>query len=80
MIDIQVVIVITEYIIYSLCRLRRAFRNQNTYFILIFSQVYDHMAALETTCTNLYLTVNTKWQSFQSIKNIILFCKYLGLE
>ena len=48
MIDIQVVIVIIEYIIYSLFRLRRAFRNQNTCFILIFSQVYDHMAVLET--------------------------------
>ena len=48
MIDIQVVIVIIEYITYSLCRLRRAFRNQNTCFILIFSQVYDHMAVLET--------------------------------
>ena len=48
MIDIQVVIVKIEYIIYSLCRLRRAFRNQNTCFILIFSQVYDHMAVLET--------------------------------
>ena len=50
MIDIQVVIVTIEYNIYSLCRLRRAFRNQNTCFILIFSQVYDHMAVLETWC------------------------------
>ena len=50
MIDIQVVIVKIEYIMFILCRLRRAFRNLNTCFILIFSQVYDHMAVLETWC------------------------------
>ena len=48
MIDIQVVIVKIWNIIYSVCRPRRACWNLNTCFILIFSQVYDHMAVLET--------------------------------